>query len=51
MKISTKPRFSRSTIAIAIGALVIAGAATISLSGHAEKTPSAAPSAATVTVA
>ena len=51
MNISTKPRFSRSTIAIAIGALVIIGAATISLSGHAEKTPAGAPPAATVTVA
>lgn len=51
MNIKTKPRFSRSTIAIAVGALVIAGAATISLSGHAEKTPPAAPPAATVTVA
>lgn len=51
MKTKTTPRFSRSAIAIAIGVLVIAGAATVSLSGHAEKTPVAAPAATSVTVA
>lgn len=52
MKITTsKSRFSRSAIAIAIGVLVIAGAATVSLSGHAEKSQQAAPAATPVTVA
>lgn len=47
MKMHTAPRFTRSAIAIAIGVLLIAGVATVSLSGHAEKAPSAAASAAT----
>ncbi|GGC00850.1 MexE family multidrug efflux RND transporter periplasmic adaptor subunit [Oxalicibacterium flavum] len=46
-------RFSRSAIAIAVGALLIVGAAGYSLSGHAEKpdAASAAPPATPVTVA
>lgn len=48
---ATTLRFSRSTIAIAVGALVVAGAITFSLSGHAEKSVAAAPPAASVTVA
>jgi multidrug efflux system membrane fusion protein len=47
MKMHTAPRFSRSAIAIAVGILLIAGIATISLSGHAEKTPSATAAAGT----
>ncbi|MDQ7968840.1 MAG: efflux RND transporter periplasmic adaptor subunit [Oxalicibacterium faecigallinarum] len=48
---TTTLRFSRSTIAIAVGALVVAGAITFSLSGHAEKPDAAAPQAPSVTVA
>ncbi|HTH45561.1 MAG TPA: efflux RND transporter periplasmic adaptor subunit, partial [Oxalicibacterium sp.] len=52
MKMHTAPRFSRSAIAIAVGVLLIAGIATVSLSGHAEKTSSAsAPAATPVSVA
>ena len=51
MKITTKSRFSRSAIAIAVGALVIVGATTVSLSGHAEKSQQTAPAGTPVTVA
>ena len=51
MKTSSSPRFSRSAIAIAVGVLLIAGIATVSLSGHAEKTPPAAQAATPVSVA
>ncbi|HWT72196.1 MAG TPA: efflux RND transporter periplasmic adaptor subunit [Oxalicibacterium sp.] len=52
MKMHTAPRFSRSAIAIAVGVLLIVGIATVSLSGHAEKTSSAgAPAATPVSVA
>jgi multidrug efflux system membrane fusion protein len=47
MKKNTAPRFSRSAIALAIGVLLIAGIATVSLSGHAEKAQAAAAPAAT----
>lgn len=52
MKSINPSRFSRSTIAIAVAVLLVAGIATVSLSGHAEKTePAAAPAGAPVTVA
>lgn len=51
MKTSSSPRFSRSAIAIAVGLVLIAGIATVSLSGHAEKTPPPAQQAAPVSVA
>lgn len=44
-------RFSRSTIAIAIGVLFVIGVATVSLTGHAEKSAPTAPPATPVTVA
>lgn len=51
MQNSTTPRFSRSTIAIAVGVLLVIGVATVSLTGHAEKAAPAAPAATPVTVA
>lgn len=51
MQTSTTPRFSRSTIAIAVGVLLVIAVATVSLTGHAEKTAPAAPAATPVTVA
>lgn len=51
MKTSNAPRFSRSTIAIAIGVLFLIGVASVSLTGHAEKSGSAAPAPVAVTVA
>lgn len=51
MKLPNTPRFSRSAIAAAVGVLLIVGVATVSLSGHAEKTPPPAATATPVTVA
>ncbi|RBA23481.1 efflux RND transporter periplasmic adaptor subunit [Herminiimonas fonticola] len=51
MQTSTTPRFSRSAIAIAVGVLLVIGVATVSLTGHAEKSAPAAPAATPVTVA
>ncbi len=51
MQNSTTPRFPRSTIAIAVGVLLVIGVATVSLTGHAEKAAPAAPAATPVTVA
>lgn len=51
MTISTPPRFSRSTIALAIAFLFILGGAGVALTGHAEKVPAALASATPVTVA
>lgn len=51
MQNSITPRFSRSTIAIAIGVLLVIGVATVSLTGHAEKAAPATPAAMPVTVA
>jgi multidrug efflux system membrane fusion protein len=47
MNKNTTTRFSRSAIAIAVGILLIAGIATVSMSGHAEKAQAAAAPAAT----
>lgn len=52
MKSINTSRFSRSTIAIAVAVLLVAGIATVSMSGHAEKAEQAAvPAGTPVTVA
>ncbi len=51
MQTSTTPRFSRNAIAIAVGILLVIGVATVSLTGHAEKSAPATPPATPVTVA